>query len=81
MNYVQILTNINYKNEIYNYSPSLESHNPKTTAKMPMTILETMYIEKWSSSLFFRRKCFSKANAENVVKPPQNPVAKNKVLL
>lgn len=37
-------------------------------------------MEKWSSSLFLRRKCFSKAKAEKVVNPPQKPVAKNKVL-
>lgn len=38
-------------------------------------------MEKCRSSLFLKRKCFSKANAENVVNPPQKPVAKNKVLL
>lgn len=36
-------------------------------------------MEKWSNSLFLRRKCFSKAKAEKVVKPPQKPVAKNSV--
>lgn len=36
---------------------------------------------KLRKSPFFSKECFSKANAEKVVKPPQNPVARNKVLL
>ena len=61
--------------------PNLEIHRPRATAKMPIAMLAIVYTEKLKSSLFFRKLCFSKAKAENVVNPPQKPVARNKVLL
>lgn len=49
-------------------------------AKTPTAILAIVYIEKWNKSLFLSKLCFSKANEEYVVNPPQNPVARNKVV-
>ena len=54
---------------------------PKATAMTPTTKLAMVYRDKLRRSQFLSRVCFSKANAENVVKPPHKPVAKNKVVL
>lgn len=45
----------------------------------PILMLARVYNEKCSSSPVRNKECSSKAKVENVVKPPQNPVANNKV--
>lgn len=61
------------------YYTNFESHNPKEMAIMPITMLLMVYKAKFKMSPFFKNEWFSSANVENVVKPPQNPVANNKV--
>lgn len=48
---------------------------------MPTTMLASRYTEKYNNSPAVNNECFSKANVENVVNPPQNPVVNNKVWL
>lgn len=48
-------------------------------ARMPKTMLNRVYIKKLAMSPDFNKEWFSKANVEKVVKPPQKPVASNKV--
>ncbi len=61
---------------IYN---NLTDHNPKAMATIPKTMLDKVYNRKYRSSPELRRECFSKAKAENVVKPPQKPVANTNI--
>ncbi|SDM96600.1 hypothetical protein SAMN04488514_11831 [Kriegella aquimaris] len=58
---------------------TFESQRPKATAAMPTIMLDNIYIEKCKSSPAVNNECFSNANVENVVNPPQNPVDSNKV--
>ena len=58
-----------------------EAHKPPITARTPTARLAMVYSEKLKNSPFFRKECFSKANAEKVVKPPQKPVARKRVVL
>lgn len=58
---------------------TFESQRPKATATMPTTMLDSTYTEKWNSSPAVNNECFSKANVEKVVNPPQKPVDSNKV--
>lgn len=54
-------------------------HRPSETAMTPTMMLAMVYIEKCNSSPARSKECFSKAKVEKVVKPPQNPVASNKI--
>lgn len=57
----------------------LQIHNPNEIAKMPTPTLKPKYRDVESIEVSFNRILLSRANVENVVKPPQNPVANNKV--
>jgi len=61
---------------IYNI---LAIHKPIAIAITPILMLAKVYNEKCSSSPVRNKECSSKAKVENVVKPPQKPVANNKV--
>lgn len=55
----------------------LTSINPAKTAKKVAIKLIKVYKTNCKNSPFFKKVTFSKAKAENVVNPPQNPTVNN----
>lgn len=55
-----------------------ERNTPKRIAKIPSTRLPKAYKKKERYSPLLSKDLFSKAKVENVVNPPQNPVARKR---